>query len=180
MRSHLKTLVIGALLSLPLLGLGAGFLFLGVEAAVHQRVWLARGSKFRFPPRPPTPVRDITHLNGPGLILSGVSLIAGGLLVIPSGLIWEHAKNRRFWPRIVFLWKLIGIGVAVGAGLSILAVFLSALWVGVSAVIFTNRRHHRTYGLVAKGKTRGSPDKTARFFLSSPPCIVRGLRDDDR
>lgn len=63
-------------------------------------------------------------------MLAGVSLCAGGLLVILSGLIRGHGIGRRLWPKVVLLWKLVGVGAAMGFGTSILASIVNVVWQG--------------------------------------------------
>jgi hypothetical protein len=128
MRSYLKTFVIGGVLSLPFLGLGAGVIVIGVDATVHQ--WAGGGGSRHHHSRPSTKMHDTSRMYGPGVILAGVSLCVGGLLVIPSALIRDHGRGRRFWPKVALLWKLVGVGTAVGFGMSILASCISILWRG--------------------------------------------------
>jgi hypothetical protein len=127
MRSTAKTVLIGGLLSLPLLLFGAGFIAMGVDATIHR--WASMGAT-RHSFRPSTKTNDITRLYGPGAVLAGVSLVVGGLLVIPSGLIRDHGIGRRFWPKIVLLWRLVGVGIAAGVGMAILASIVNVLWRG--------------------------------------------------
>ena len=128
MRSYSKTLVVGGLLSLPFLGFGAGFIVMGVDATVHG--WASLGKPKYDWSGPSRRTNDITRLYGPGAILSGVSLCVGGLLVIPSGLIRDHGMGLRWWPKVVLLWKLVGVGTATGFGMSILASIINILWRG--------------------------------------------------
>jgi hypothetical protein len=133
MRSYLKTFVIGGLLSLLLLGFGAGFVVMGVDATVHQWASLGGGTRrhvFHSHPSRSTTSYDKTRLYGPGLVLAGVSLCLGGLLVIPTALIRDHGKGRRFWPKVVLLWKLVRAGATVGFGMAILASIINILWRG--------------------------------------------------
>ena len=133
MRNYLKTLVIGGILSLLPLGFGAASVVMGVDATVHRWASLGggtRGHLFGSHSSRSTTSYDKTRLYGPGAILSGVSLCVGGLLVIPSGLIKDHGIGRRFWPKLVLLWKLVGVGAGVGFGISILASMINILWRG--------------------------------------------------
>jgi len=125
MRSYSKTLVVGGLLSLPFLGFGAGFIVMGVDATVHG--WASLGKPKYDWSGPSRRTNDITRLYGPGAILAGASLCVGGLLVIPSGLIKDHGIGRQHWPKVVLLWKLVGIGTAVGLAMSILASITNVL-----------------------------------------------------
>jgi hypothetical protein len=126
MRSYVKTFVIGGLLSFPFLGFGAGSIVMGVDATVHR--WASFGKPKHELSGTSSRTNDITRLYGPGAILSGVSLCVGGLLVIPSGLIRDHGIGRRWWPKVVLLWKLVGVGAAVGFVMSILASYINVLW----------------------------------------------------
>ena len=125
MRGYLKTFVIGGLLSLPFLGFGTGFIVVGVDATVHR--WASLGkSKYEWSGTS-TQATDITRLYGPGAILAGASLCVGGLLVIPSALIRDHGMGRQHWPKIMLLWRLVGVGVIVGFVMSILASIINIL-----------------------------------------------------
>lgn len=126
MRSYLKTFMIGGLLSLALLLFGAGFIAMGVDATVHQ--WAARGGEKHHFSRTSTRTHDITRLYGPGVIVAGASLCVGGLLVIPSGLIRDHGLGRRFWHPVVWFWRAVAIGTALGFITAILASIINILW----------------------------------------------------
>jgi hypothetical protein len=133
MRSYIKTIAVGGILSLAFLGFGAGFIVMGVDATVHQWASLGGGTRrhfFHSHPSRSTKSYDKTRLYGPGLALAGFSLFVGGLLVIPSALIRDHGKGLRWWPRVALLWKLVGVGAAVGVGMSILASIINILWRG--------------------------------------------------
>jgi hypothetical protein len=125
MRSYLKTVVIGGILSLPLLGFGVGFVAMGVDATMQG--WASLGGAKHRLSRTPTRTHDTTRLYGPGVILAGASLCVGGLLVIPSGLTRDHGKGRRLWPRVALMWKLVGAGAALGFGMAILASIINVL-----------------------------------------------------
>ncbi len=130
MRSYLKTLVIGGLVSLPFLGFGAGSVVMGVDATVHR--WAAlgggtRGHLFGSHSSRSTTSYDRTRLYGPGLVLAGMSLCLGSLLVIPSALIRDHGKGRQYWPKVVLLWKVVRAGATVGFGMAILASIINIL-----------------------------------------------------
>jgi hypothetical protein len=126
MRGYLKTLVVGGLLSLPFVGFGAGFIVMGVDATV--RGWASLGKPKHDWSGPSRRTNDITRLYGPGVILAGASLCVGGLLVIPSALIRDHGMGRQHWPKVALLWRLVGVGTAVGFVVSILASITNVLW----------------------------------------------------
>ena len=106
---------------------------MGVDATIHRWASLGGGTRhhlFGSHSARSTMSHDKIRLYGPGLVFAGFSLFVGGLLVIPSALIRDHRKGLRWWPRVALLWKFVGVGAAVGFGMSILASIINILWRG--------------------------------------------------
>lgn len=119
-----KTILTGLLIATVLWAIGAFCVVVGVDMTMTGRA--AAGDSYRYSGDSTGSVRsDNTRLYGPGMAILGLSAVAAGALVIPSGVLHEQGRPAPWWPRVVLGWRIVQVGVVIGLGCIAIAVVFS-------------------------------------------------------